>query len=117
MWETINEEEYQLTKHLYKGTMPTMAIAVIKRDENGKPIRAKYRIVALGNLDPNTWSKNDCFAPVLSQFELRLLVAIATQKKCIPKTGDVAQAFCQSTLPPGENYICRPPEGCPITKN
>ena len=116
-WETIDEDEYQQTKHLYKGTMPTMAIAVIKYDENGKPIRAKYRIVALGNLDPNTWSKNDCFAPVLSQFELRLLVAIATQKKCIPKTGDVAQAFCQSTLPPGENYICRPPAGCPLTEN
>ena len=116
-WETISEDEYQQTKHLYKGTMPTMAIALIKYDGEGKPIRAKYRIVALGNLDPNTWSKSDCFAPVLSQFELRLLISIATQKKCIPKTGDVAQAFCQSTLPPGENYVCRPPAGCPITKN
>ena len=114
-WETITEEEYQQTKHLYKGTMPTMAIAVIKYDKNGKPDRAKYRIVALGNLDPNSWSKSDCFAPVLSQFELRLMVAIAAQKNCTPKSGDVCQAFCQSYLPKGENYICRPPAGCPLT--
>ena len=114
-WETITEEEYQQTKHLYKGTMPTMAIAVIKYDKDGKPDRAKYRIVALGNLDPNSWSKSDCFAPVLSQFELRLLVAVAAQKNCTPKSGDVCQAFCQSYLPKGENYICRPPAGCPLT--
>ena len=92
-----------------------MAIATIKYDGQGNPVRAKYRIVALGNLDPNTWSKQDCFAPVMSQFELRFLVALSVKKKCIPKTGDIKQAFCQSCLPPGENYICRPPPGCPIT--
>jgi hypothetical protein len=95
--------------------MPTMAISIIKYDGDGKPVRAKYRIVALGNLDPHDWSKNDCFAPVLSQFELRFLTALAAQKRCIPKTGDITQAFCQSYLPPGEDYICRPPAGCPIT--
>ena len=50
--------------------------------------------------------KNDCFAPVLSQLELQLLITIAAQKKCIPKSGDIVQAFCQSYLPEGENYIC-----------
>ena len=60
--------------------MPTMAISVIKYDGDGKPVRAKYRIVALGNLDPHNWTKNDCFAPVLSQFELRFLAAFAAQK-------------------------------------
>ena len=114
-WETISEEEYQRMRHLYKGIMPTMAIATIKYDGDGKPVRAKYRIVALGNLDHNSWSKSDCFAPVLSQFELRFLTALAARKKCIPKTGDVNQAFCQSFLPPDEHYICRPPAGCPIT--
>jgi hypothetical protein len=47
--------------------------------------------------------------------ELRLLTAIAVRKKCVPKTGDITQAFCQSYLPEGENYVCRPPPGCPIT--
>jgi hypothetical protein len=114
-WETITEEEYQLLKPTCKGLLPTMAIAIIKYDGNGNPIRAKYRIVALGNLDPNSWSKNDCFAPVLSQMELRFLVALAVKKQRIPKTGDVAQAFCQSFLPDGENYVCKPPNNCPLT--
>ena len=114
-WETITEAEYVASKHLYKGLMPTMAISIIKYDGNGKPNRAKYRIVALGNLDPHDWSKSDCFAPVLSQLELRFLTAFAAQQRRIPKTADITQAFCQSYLPEGEDYVCRPPVGCPIT--
>jgi hypothetical protein len=52
-WETISESDYKSMKHLYKGVMPTMAISTIKYDGNGVPNRAKYRIVALGNLDPH----------------------------------------------------------------
>jgi hypothetical protein len=92
-----------------------MAISIIKHDGEGNPVRAKYRIVALGNLDPHNWSKNNCFAPVLSQMELRFLTALAAKNKCIPKTGDITQAFCQSYLPEGEDYVCRPPPGCPLT--
>jgi deoxyuridine 5'-triphosphate nucleotidohydrolase len=114
-WQTITEQEYEDMKHLYKGIMPTMAISTIKYDGQGNPIRAKYRIVALGNLDPHAWTKQDCFAPVMSQLELRLLTALAVRKKCIPKTGDVTQAFCQSYLPDTEHYVCRPPPGCPLT--
>ena len=115
-WETIIEEEYQALKALGKGgLLPTMAISTIKYDGDGNPMRAKYRIVALGNLDPHNWSKEDCFAPVMSQLELCLLTALAVQKKCIPKTADFVQAFCQSDLPTNETYICTPPPGCPIT--
>lgn len=114
-WEVISESEYNNMKHILGNLLPTMAISIIKHDGEGKPDRAKYRIVALGNLDPHNWSKTDCFAPVLSPMELRFLTALATQNKCIPKTGDVRQAFCQSYLPPGEEYICRPPPGCPLT--
>ena len=95
--------------------MPTMAITTIKRDDDGNPIRAKYCIVALGNLDPYQWTNEDCFAPVLSQLELWFFISLAVQNKCIPKTGDVQQAFCQSTLPDNETYICTPPAGCPLT--
>jgi deoxyuridine 5'-triphosphate nucleotidohydrolase len=114
-WEVISESEYKDMKHILGSLLPTMAISIIKHDEHGKPVRAKYRIVALGNLDPHNWSKNDCFAPVLSQMELRFLTALAAKNKCIPKTGDVTQAFCQSYLPEGEDYVCRPPPGCPLT--
>ena len=115
-WELISEDEYQALKAMGKGgIMPTMAITTIKTNGKGEPVRAKYRIVALGNLDPNQWSTEDCFAPVLSQLELRFLISLAVQNKCIPKTGDIQQAFCQSTLPNNETYICSPPAGCPLT--
>ena len=92
-----------------------MAIYIIKKDGNGKPIRAKYRIVVLGNMDPYGWEKQDCFAPVLAQFELRMLIHITTEQGVIPKVGDVSQAFCQSLLPQSEPYVCQPPPGCPNT--
>lgn len=58
-WETITEEDYQRSKHMFGKLMPTMAISTIKYDGDGKPDRAKYRIVALGNLDPHHWNKDD----------------------------------------------------------
>lgn len=96
--------------------MPTMAIAVIKPDGEGKPDQAKYRIVALRNLDPHKWSKSRCYAPVMSQQELQFMMALAARKRCTPKTGDIKQAFCQSTLPRGKNYVCTTPPECPISK-
>eukprot|EP00559_Dactyliosolen_fragilissimus_P009280 CAMPEP_0184857002 /NCGR_PEP_ID=MMETSP0580-20130426/2171_1 /TAXON_ID=1118495 /ORGANISM="Dactyliosolen fragilissimus" /LENGTH=171 /DNA_ID=CAMNT_0027352351 /DNA_START=56 /DNA_END=568 /DNA_ORIENTATION=+ len=92
-----------------------MAIATVKKDGEGRPTRAKYCIVALGNLDPHPWTKQDFFAPVLSQMELHLLTAIAVHLNVIPKSGDVSQASVQSFFPKNETYICKPPPGCPIT--
>lgn len=65
-WEVITEAEYQDLKLLVKCTLPTMAIAVIKKDGNSKPIKAKFSIVVLGNLDPHSWSKQDYIALVLA---------------------------------------------------
>ena len=48
--------------------------------------------------------------------ELRLLLAIAAAKKCIPKSGDVSQAFVQSSLPASEQYVVKPPPGCPFSR-
>ena len=115
-WREVSPEEYESLKSVIKAKfLPTMAISTIKYDGNGNPKRCKYRIVALGNLDPHNWSKQDCFAPVLSQMEHRTLIALATRLKCTPKTGDVSQAFCQGVLPPDEEYYIKPPPGCPLT--
>jgi hypothetical protein len=111
----ISEEEYQNMNHIFGTLLLTMAISTIKYDGDGKPVQAKYRIVTLGNLDPHNWSKNDCFALVLSQLELRLITAMAARDKRLPKTGDITQTFCQSYLPQSKDYICHPPAGCPIT--
>ena len=47
--------------------------------------------------------------------ESNLMMSLACQLKTEPKQGDFIQAFCQSTLPTHEQYICKPPLGCPIT--
>ena len=52
-WSYITEDEYKvLCKSFDESLLPTMAITTIKYDKKGLPKRAKYRIVALGNLDP-----------------------------------------------------------------
>ena len=104
------KKEYQALHPIVGKTIPTMAISTIKQDENRAPSRAKYRIVVLGYFDQHDWSNSDCFAPIMSQMEMRLLIAILVQQRCLPK-----QAFCQSLLPTTEQYVCRPSLSCPLT--
>mmetsp|Transcript_15539 Transcript_15539/g.22155 ORF Transcript_15539/g.22155 Transcript_15539/m.22155 type:complete len:101 (-) Transcript_15539:1087-1389(-) len=66
-----------------------MVITTIKMDGKGNPVRVKYRIVALGNMDPHPWTKQGCFVPVLSHMELQLLTSIAVKLGVIPKRGGV----------------------------
>ena len=114
-WECITEKEYNILRPITGNALPSMAISTIKKNADGNPIRAKYRIVVLGNLDPHTWTKQDCFAPVMSQLEFRSLIASAVRLQRTPKSGDFQNAFCQSTLPHNEQYIIRPPVNCPLT--
>jgi len=110
-WRTISDKEYQLQKSTLGPLLPTMAISTIKYDELGKPKRAKYRIVALGNLDPHSWTKADCYAPVMSLMELRLITALAVKHNKVLKSGDFKQAFCQATFqigPPQKRVSCTP---------
>ena len=114
-WVTISHDEFLKNRHLYKSILPSMATSLIKYDEYGKPKRAKYRIVAFGNLESHKWEKDECFAPVLSTLELRLLTALAVKHKRVLKNADVKQVFVQAILPPEESYILKPPVGCPHT--
>ena len=76
-WKPISESECQKIKHVVGNALLTMAISAIKYEENGAPKRAKWYIVALGNLDPHDWSTKGCFVPVLSMLELCFLVSLA----------------------------------------
>ena len=114
-WTHITESQYQQLRPTVGNALPTMAISTIKYDENGQPKRCKWRIVALGNLDPYAWTSNDCYAPVMSMVELRLLTSLAVHHKRTLKNGDIKQAFVQAVLPDHEQYVLRPPPGCPNT--
>ena len=114
-WTPISESQYQDMKHIVGNALPTMAISTIKYDENGQPKRCKWRIVALGNLDPHEWASNDCYAPVLSMMDVRVLTSLAVYFKRKLKNGDIKQAFVQAILPDHEKYVLKPPPGCPRT--
>ena len=114
-WVSISEAQFQKEKHKYTDVLPSMAVSTVKYDEFGKPKRAKYRIVALGNFEKDRWSKSDCYAPVMSLLELRLLVALAVKNNRVLQNADIKQAFVQSILPPDTSYIIKPPPGCPLT--
>ena len=115
-FEIISEEEYQqIYRSTGKRAIPSMAVFTVKKDSSGKPLRAKSRIVVLGNKDPTEWTKADCFAPVVSLPVVRMLTALAVQQKRTLKQADCKLAFIQATLPPEEITVVKPPAGCPLS--
>ena len=114
-WKVIPAHDFKRLRTPQTKCLPTMAISTIKYDRDGLPKRAKYRIVALGNLENSAWSKGDVYAPVLSLMELRFLTALEVRNKTVLKSADVKEAFVQAHLPDDEQYILKPPPGCPKT--
>jgi hypothetical protein len=114
--EFMSEEEYHRWCRLSgRRAIPSMAVFTIKKDSLGRPLRAKSRIVVLGNRDPVAWSKADCYAPVASLPIVRLLTALAVNHKRTVKQGDCKNAFVQAELPPEEETVVKPPPGCPFS--
>jgi hypothetical protein len=72
------------------------------------PLRAKSRILVLGNQECCDWSKSDRFAPVLWFDSLCFLVSLVVQRPCGLKQGDCKNAFCQGILPLDEIKIVCP---------
>jgi hypothetical protein len=114
-YSVITAQEYKDKYSAYQ-ILPTMCVQTIKKDEEGVPVRAKSRIVALGNHEDRIWEKSEKFAPVLRDESARLMTSMAVQYGRIEKQGDCKNAFCQSYLPEGETIILRPPKGAPLTK-
>ena len=77
------------------------------------PLRAKSRIVVLGNHEDWTWTKSQRYAPVLRSDSLRFLVSMAVEQRRTLKQGDVKNAFCNGDLPPDEVTTVKPPLGDP----
>jgi hypothetical protein len=92
---------------------PLCAYWLSKPDKDGKPHRAKSRIVVLGNHEDRYWSKSQRYAPVLKYTSLRLLASKAVECKRILQRGDCKNAFCQAYLPDDECTVVRPPVGDP----
>mmetsp|Transcript_12383 Transcript_12383/g.17658 ORF Transcript_12383/g.17658 Transcript_12383/m.17658 type:complete len:109 (+) Transcript_12383:2250-2576(+) len=46
VFKYITKNESKQLKHILGQKLPSIAISTIKRDQNGQPVRAKYRICA-----------------------------------------------------------------------
>ena len=116
--EITTEEYYRYLKHYGDDAraIPSMNIFTVKKDKEGNPLRAKSRIVVLGNLEQRIWSKSDKYAPVLSGSAARLLLSMAVEDGRSLKQGDCKNAFVQSKLKDDEIYIVKPPLNCPRSK-
>lgn len=92
----INEDKYQqlIKKHWKEAeAIPTMSIFTVKKDKEGKPVRAKSRIVVLGNLEKKIMGKSEKYAPVINSATCRLLVSMAVENGRVLKQGVCKNAF------------------------
>ena len=116
VFTTITEHEYQELVRIHGDdavAIPTMNLFTVKNDKEGNPVRAKSRIVALGNLERRIRSREDRYAPVLNSISSRLLLSMAVEDGCRLKQGDCKNAFCNGILPDDEICVVKPPLGCP----
>eukprot|EP00804_Cyclotella_cryptica_P016077 CCRYP_004202-RA/>CCRYP_004202-RA protein AED:0.18 eAED:-0.12 QI:0/0/0/1/0.5/0.33/3/0/1917 len=79
VFERINKKQYLLLKRSGRigKALPSMCVLVVKTDKDGKPNRAKSRIVVLGNFEDRIYDKSQKYAPVLKYTSLRLLTSKA----------------------------------------
>ncbi len=89
--------------------IPTMCVLTIKKDKLLMPLRAKSRIVVLGNRESCDWSKSDRFAPVLWFDSVRFLVSLSTQHHQGFKQGDCKKCFLPRHSSFWEDYHCPTP--------
>ena len=75
-------------------------VLTVKTDENNKPVRAKSRIVVLGNMEEREWTQPECYAPVLRQDSLcLLLVSLAVQKRRVLNTRGLQEHLVSANSP------------------
>ena len=113
-FDVITSAQYrELIKKYGVKAIPSMCVLTVKVDDLGNPVRAKSRIVGIGNFEKEVYSKGDCFAPVASHYGVRLIVCLALSRNRLLKQGDCKNAFVQSEL--NEVVVVKPPPYCPYS--
>ena len=77
VYDNISRIHYLSLKRAGKipKAIPSMCVLVVKNDKDGKPLRAKSRIVVLGKFEDRLYQKSQLYASVLKYISLRLLTA------------------------------------------
>ena len=89
---------------------PSMCVLVVKK-KYGNPLRAKSRIVVLGNFEDRLYQKSQRYALVLKYSSLRLTTSKAVVDERMLQHGDCNNVFYNVTLPDNEVTLIRPPIG------
>jgi hypothetical protein len=92
-FDIISEEEYQRLKYLHGVRAILSMCTFVVKHNNGIPTRAKSRIVVLGNLEQRSWTKADCFSPVISIPMICFLTTLAVHNGRTLKQADCKFAF------------------------
>ena len=90
-----------------------MCVLVVKNNKDGKPLRAKSRIVVLGSFEDCLYKKSKRYDPVQKYSPLCLLTSKAVGDKLIIQQGNLKNKIFNATLPDNEATVIRPPVGDP----
>ena len=93
---------------------PSMCVLVVKNDKDGKPLRAKSRIVVLGSFEDCLYKKSKRYDPVQKYSPLCLLTSKAVGDKLTPQQGDCKNVLCKTTLTDDEVAVIRPSIDDPV---
>ena len=90
VYERINKKQYLLLRRrgIIPKALPSMCVLIVKPDKDGNPLRAKSRIVVLGNFEDRPYTKSQRYAPVLKYDSLQLLISEAVNHRRILQKGD-----------------------------
>ena len=81
-YEKISKNQYLALRRAGKipKSIPSMCVLVVKNDKDGKKLRAKSRIVVLGNFKDRLYQKSQRYAPVLKYSSLTLSLCHKPEK-------------------------------------
>jgi hypothetical protein len=83
----------------------------VKPSADGSVERFKARLCARGFLQKEGIDYSATFSPVASPATIKLLLAIAAQRRLDLRSADVSTAFLHGVLPPEERVYMTPPSG------
>ena len=77
VYKKISKNHYLSLRRACKipKAVPSMCVLVVKKDKDGKPPRAKYRIVVFGNFEYRIYQKSQRYSPLLKYSSHYLLSA------------------------------------------
>jgi hypothetical protein len=123
-WAEAYDKEYRgfMERKAFKVVRPEKGIKIHDtltrleyKEDNGTFLKRKVRLCARGDqqVEGESFTSSDLYAPTLKAPEARLLAAIAAEHGCPLLKTDTRQAFLYGEMEEGEKVNIRPPDWWP----